>query len=67
MVQWPRWQRGGEKIVEIPAEERDKFYIPPVYGPATDVHNTRHGNLPGHYPHGYLESLTEPKDHYTII
>jgi hypothetical protein len=29
-------------------DELDAFYDPLVYGVAEDIHNTRHGNLPGH-------------------
>ena len=28
--------------------ELDRFYIPAVFGVVEDIHNTHHGNLPGH-------------------
>lgn len=41
----------------------DEFYDPLVFGVAEDIHNTRHGNLPGHKQLWFTESLTEPVDH----
>ena len=39
---------GVEDNVEKTREELDRFYIPAVFGPAEELHNTIHGNLPGH-------------------
>ena len=39
---------GVEDNVEKTREELDRFYIPQVFGPAEELHNTHHGNLPGH-------------------
>jgi len=44
-------------------DELDAFYDPLVYGVAEDIHNTRHGNLPGHKQLWFTETLTEPTDH----
>lgn len=33
-------------------EELDRFRKP-VYHPVEDIHNTRHGNLPGHVNEGF--------------
>jgi hypothetical protein len=41
----------------------DEFYDPLVFGVAEDIHNTRHGNLPGQKQLWFTESLTEPTDH----
>lgn len=39
---------GIEDNMDFGAYELDKFYDPLVFGVAEDVHNTRHGNMPGH-------------------
>ena len=39
---------GVEDNVEKTYDELDRFYIPFVFGPAEEMHNTHHGNLPGH-------------------
>mmetsp|Transcript_6687 Transcript_6687/g.10742 ORF Transcript_6687/g.10742 Transcript_6687/m.10742 type:complete len:159 (-) Transcript_6687:106-582(-) len=39
---------GVEDNVEKTRDELDRFYIPAVYGVVEDIHNTHHGNLPGH-------------------
>ena len=39
---------GVEDNVQKTREELDRFYIPMVFGPAEELHNTHHGNLPGH-------------------
>ena len=39
---------GVEDNVEKTRDELDRFYIPQVFGPAEEMHNTHHGNLPGH-------------------
>ena len=39
---------GVEDNVEKTREELDRFEIPAVFGPAEEMHNTHHGNLPGH-------------------
>lgn len=48
-------------------DELDKFYLPAVFGVAEDLHNTHHGNLPGHIQREFEEREVEPKDTYTII
>lgn len=44
-------------------DQLDEFYDPLVFGVAEDIHNTRHGNLPGHKQLWFTETLTEPVDH----
>ena len=39
---------GVEDNVHFTSQELDRFYKPPVFGPADEMHNTQHGNLPGH-------------------
>ena len=39
---------GVEDNVQKTREELDRFYIPAVFGAAEELHNTHHGNLPGH-------------------
>ena len=39
---------GVEDNVHKTRDELDRFYIPFVFGPAEEMHNTHHGNLPGH-------------------
>ena len=39
---------GVEDNVKKTRDELDRFYEPAVYGVAEDLHNTIHGNLPGH-------------------
>ena len=39
---------GVEDNVEKTRDELDRFYIPAVFGPAEEMHNTHHGNMPGH-------------------
>ena len=39
---------GVEDNVKKTRDELDRFYEPMVYFPAEDIHNTHHGNLPGH-------------------
>ena len=53
---------GIEDIQHIPHEDLDKFYIPYVYKYAEDLHNTRHGHLPGF--NRKRELYTEPSEEY---
>ena len=39
---------GVEDNVKKTRDELDRFYDPAVFGVAEDIHNTHHGNLPGH-------------------
>ena len=39
---------GVEDNVHKTFYELDEFYKPNVYVPLEDLHNTHHGNLPGH-------------------
>ena len=39
---------GVEDNVEKTRDELDRFYIPFAFKEAEDMHNTHHGNLPGH-------------------
>lgn len=39
---------GIEDNVKFSHDELDEFYDPLVFGVAEDIHNTHHGNLPGH-------------------
>lgn len=39
---------GVEDNVKKTHDELEKFFDPAVYGTATDLYNTKHGNLPGH-------------------
>lgn len=54
---------GIEDNVALDHYELDEFYDPLVFGVAEDVHNTRHGNLPGHNQLWFTESLNEPANH----
>ena len=54
---------GIEDNEKLDHDELDEFYDPLVFGVAEDIHNTRHGNLPGHKQMWFTESLTEPVDH----
>ena len=53
---------GVEDNVKRSRDELDRFYYPNQYGDAgDDIHNTHHGNLPGHLQ---LENYeTPPKEH----
>ena len=52
---------GVEDNVHKTRDELDRFYIPAVYGVVEDIHNTHHGNLPGHTRKEEYE--TEPEYH----
>lgn len=54
---------GVEDNVKLDHDELDEFYDPLVFGVAEDIHNTRHGNLPGHRNLWFTESLVEPTVH----
>lgn len=54
---------GIEDNVKLDHDELDEFYDPLVFGVAEDIHNTRHGNLPGHTQMWFTDRLTEPTDH----
>lgn len=54
---------GIEDNVVIDHYDLDAYYDPLVFGVAEDVHNTRHGQLPGHDQLWFTESLTEPINH----
>lgn len=55
---------GVEDNVKKTREELDRFYEPAVFHPAEDIHNTHHGNLPGHVRKAEYEA--EPVDHWRI-
>ena len=40
---------GVEDNVKMSSHELDKFYKPPVFKSAEEMHNTRNGELPGHH------------------
>ena len=48
-------------------DELDKFYLPNVFGVAEDLHNTHHGNLPGHVQREFDLGEGEPADTYTLV
>lgn len=48
-------------------DELDKFYLPNVFGVAEDLHNTHHGNLPGHVQMEFDLGESEPADTYTLV
>lgn len=58
---------GVEDNVKFSAGELDEFYDPLVFGVAEDVHNTRHGNLPGHRQLEFTLSQGEPASHWQDI
>ena len=55
---------GVEDNVKKTREELDRFYEPAVFHPCEDIHNTHHGNLPGHVRKAEYEG--EPVDHYKL-
>ena len=55
---------GVEDNEHLSHHELDRFYIPFVFGDAEEMHNTHHGNLPGHWVKSIADH--EPKDLYTI-
>jgi len=53
---------------EDTADELDKFYIPMVFFPAEEMHNTHHGNLPGHISKYFDEVVeVEPANTYDLV
>ena len=46
-------------------DELDRFYIPAAFGVAEDIHNTHHGNLPGHKRLEEYEDAPEYHSAYT--
>ena len=54
---------GVEDNVKKTRDELDRFYEPAVFGVAEDIHNTHHGNLPGHVRKAEYED--EPKSHWS--
>jgi len=55
---------GIEDNVKFSHDELDEFYDPLVFGVAEDLHNTHHGNLPGHKQMEFTLGQGEPKDHW---
>ena len=53
---------GVEDNVEKTRDELDRFYIPAVFGPAEEMHNTHHGNMPGHTRLEEFEEAPEYND-----
>ena len=51
---------GVEDNVKKTRDELDRFYEPAVFGVAEEIHNTHHGNLPGHVRKAEYEG--EPDD-----
>eukprot|EP00356_Strombidium_inclinatum_P015210 CAMPEP_0170481530 /NCGR_PEP_ID=MMETSP0208-20121228/1942_1 /TAXON_ID=197538 /ORGANISM="Strombidium inclinatum, Strain S3" /LENGTH=301 /DNA_ID=CAMNT_0010754251 /DNA_START=8 /DNA_END=910 /DNA_ORIENTATION=+ len=71
------WKRGANRIYDKDgdgvednkfksADDLDAFYLPAVFGDAEDLHNTHHGNLPGHVQHEFDVMEVEPIDHYSL-
>ena len=50
---------GVEDNVKKTRDELDRFYDPAVFGVAEDIHNTHHGNLPGHVRKAEYEDAPE--------
>ena len=53
---------GVEDNVKKTRDELDAFYIPAVFGPAEEMHNTQHGNMPGHIRAAEFEEAPEYYD-----
>ena len=53
---------GVEDNVHKTRDELDAFYIPAVFGPAEEMHNTQHGNMPGHIRKEEFEEAPEYYD-----
>jgi len=51
---------GVEDNIDFSSEELKKFYYPTAFNTAEDIHNTRHGNLPGHRQREFYEGQSEP-------
>lgn len=52
---------GVEDNKDYSSEQLDKFYFPTSFNTAEDIHNTRHGNLPGHMQKEFYDSQSEPE------
>ena len=50
---------GVEDNVHKTRDELDRFYDPAVFGVAEEIHNTHHGNLPGHVRKSEYEAEPE--------
>jgi len=72
-----QWKRGANRIYDADgdgvednirktSDDLDNFYLPAVFGDAEDLHNTHHGNLPGHTQREFDVMETEPVDHYSL-
>jgi len=72
------WRLGANRIYDEDGDgvednthksffELDEFYYPAVFGAAEDLHNTHHGNLPGHTQREFDVTETEPVDHYSLV
>jgi hypothetical protein len=59
---------GVEDNREDTAEELDKFYLPMVFFPSEEIHNTHHGDMPGHI-NRYFDEVTEaePSNTYDLV
>ena len=55
---------GVEDNVKFSHDELDEFYDPLVFGVAEDLHNTHHGNLPGHKQLEFTLNQGEPPIHW---
>lgn len=58
---------GVEDNEKFSHDTLDEFYDPLVFGVAEDVHNTHHGNLPGHKQLEFTLSQGEPRGHWQDI
>ena len=59
---------GVEDNRQDTAEELDKFYLPMVFFPAEEIHNTHHGDMPGHI-NKYFDDVVEaePTNTYDLV
>ena len=59
---------GVEDNRQDTAEELDKFYLPMVFFPAEEIHNTHHGDMPGHINKYFDEVVeAEPTNTYDLV
>mmetsp|Transcript_3400 Transcript_3400/g.5738 ORF Transcript_3400/g.5738 Transcript_3400/m.5738 type:complete len:95 (+) Transcript_3400:660-944(+) len=58
---------GIEDNIRKTADQLDAYYDPAVFGVVEDLHNTHHGNLPGHVQREFDVLETEPVDHYSLV
>ena len=58
---------GVEDNVHKTFYELDRFYKPAYFFPLEDLHNTHHGNLPGHVQKEFDLKQSAPPDTYTIV